>query len=283
MAGIEEWTAHLTAVRGKKTAEAYTLAARKFETFIGESGKLEPSTLADFAAHLSAKGMAAASVQLNTIGARQYAEFLRQRGVKVPAFGKPDMPKIEITDPPDLSDATIEGYMACAGDYPEPVCTALRLLPLTGVRVDECCTLRLDGVAGTPQGYVLQVGGKSKRWRQVPLLGRGAVLLKRFLLDARGALAGDVYLFPSSKGGPLRKAVLQEAIREIRVRLGVPDMTAHTLRHTYATRLTRAKVPTAVVARLLGHESTQTTQRYIHSDTADLFGAVAMLREPWAR
>lgn len=282
MAGLAEWTAHLS-VRSQKTREAYTLAARKFETFVAETGKLEKSTLADFAVWLTAGGMAPASVELNVTGARQYAAFLRDHGVALPEFSKVDLPKKEIKPPPNLSDATIEDFMMYAGDYPEPVATALRLLPLTGLRVDEACKLVLDDVQGTPHGYLIGVGGKSKTWRQVPLIGAGAGLLKRYLLGVRGNLAGTVYLFPSRDGSALRKERLQEAIQEIRARLGVPDMTAHTLRHTYATRLTRAKVPTAVVARLLGHESTQTTQRYIHSDAADLFGAVAMLKEPWAR
>lgn len=45
-------------------------------------------------------------------------------------------------------------------------------------------------------------------------------------------------------------------------------MTPHVLRHTAAMELLGAGVDTTVIAMWLGHESTQTTQVYLHAHMA---------------
>ena len=45
-------------------------------------------------------------------------------------------------------------------------------------------------------------------------------------------------------------------------------VTPHVLRHTAAMELLSAGVDTTVIAMWLGHESTQTTQRYLHAHMA---------------
>ena len=45
-------------------------------------------------------------------------------------------------------------------------------------------------------------------------------------------------------------------------------VTPHVLRHTTAMELLAAGVDTSVIALWLGHESTQTTQIYLHADMA---------------
>jgi integrase len=47
-------------------------------------------------------------------------------------------------------------------------------------------------------------------------------------------------------------------------KLDLQDVTFHTLRHTFASRLVLKGVDIFTVSRLLGHESIKTTQRYAH-------------------
>lgn len=54
-------------------------------------------------------------------------------------------------------------------------------------------------------------------------------------------------------------------------------MTAHQLRHTFATELLRSDVDLEVIRQLLGHASLETTQRYLLADAARLRSAVAKL------
>jgi site-specific recombinase XerD len=50
--------------------------------------------------------------------------------------------------------------------------------------------------------------------------------------------------------------------------MGAKTISPHTLRHTCAMRLLHAGIDTTVIALWLGHESTQTTQIYVHADLA---------------
>ena len=56
------------------------------------------------------------------------------------------------------------------------------------------------------------------------------------------------------------------------------DVTIHTLRHTFASRLVQGGVDLFVVAALLGHSKVATTQRYAHLATHNLSAAIDTLQ-----
>lgn len=56
-----------------------------------------------------------------------------------------------------------------------------------------------------------------------------------------------------------------------------PAITPHALRHTTATRLTAAGVPTLTVAQIMGHRSLRTTQGYTHFEVDKLRAALGCL------
>jgi len=58
---------------------------------------------------------------------------------------------------------------------------------------------------------------------------------------------------------------------------GVKDLRFHDLRHSFATRLSRAGAPLQAVQKLLGHSRIQTTARYSHLGEEDLRAAVGRL------
>jgi integrase len=55
---------------------------------------------------------------------------------------------------------------------------------------------------------------------------------------------------------------------------GLPGVSCHTLRHTFATRLVVAGVPLGVVKELMRHSSINMTMRYSHAQMDHLRGAV---------
>jgi len=101
-------------------------------------------------------------------------------------------------------------------------------------------------------------------------------------------LDGDVLRLPDSKTGekpvylpPAAMAVIARLPRTrsgtltgildpkkfwegIRTRAGCPDLRMHDLRHTFASAAISAGLTLAQIGELLGHSSTQTTQRYAH-------------------
>ncbi|MER5347607.1 tyrosine-type recombinase/integrase [Streptomyces mirabilis] len=98
-------------------------------------------------------------------------------------------------------------------------------------------------------------------------------MLKTWLKERRGE-QGDP-LFPTRRGTPLsRDAVERLVTKHTRTAattcpsLADKHVTPHTLRHSTAMALLHAGVDISVIALWLGHESTETTQIYLHADMA---------------
>jgi integrase len=64
---------------------------------------------------------------------------------------------------------------------------------------------------------------------------------------------------------------------------GIDGLRFHDLRHTHATRLLRATGNLALVKRMLGHRSIETTLRYEHSNAEDVGLVSSGLRVPKSR
>jgi integrase len=60
-------------------------------------------------------------------------------------------------------------------------------------------------------------------------------------------------------------------------RLGIPDASFHTLRHTAASWLVQQGVDLYAVGQLLGHKTPRMTQRYAHLSPDYMAGAVGKL------
>lgn len=79
-----------------------------------------------------------------------------------------------------------------------------------------------------------------------------------------------VNLFRAPIGSPMTRANVNELVGRLKKWTGIAHFSPHACRHTYATRLLRAKVPIEVVAELLGHASSQTTAEiYSHLSVED--------------
>ena len=88
---------------------------------------------------------------------------------------------------------------------------------------------------------------------------------------AAGKLWSDEYglVFTREDGSPIPYRTIADRISRIGKQIGVPDLTAHSLRHTYATDCNDAGISAKTVAAALGHKSTAiTTDRYTHNTKA---------------
>lgn len=66
-------------------------------------------------------------------------------------------------------------------------------------------------------------------------------------------------MFPNGTGGYLDRKMPQERVRKICKKYNFKDLTLHSIRHTYATRLFENGVSPKVVQTLLGHKNIDTT------------------------
>jgi len=144
----------------------------------------------------------------------------------------------------------------------------LEMLFATGVRISELINLKLDKIDKEGKIFIL---GKGKKERFVYLTPRAFKHLKKYLtirhsespfvfIPYRGANASD------EKNKKISKRYLQAKIKRYRELLGINIPTsAHSLRHGFATYLAESGANPVAIQILLGHESLDTTTRYVHA------------------
>jgi integrase len=142
---------------------------------------------------------------------------------------------------------------------------AVSLMLHAGLRVEEVSLVTAEDITiNERSGNVLVRNGKGSKERTVPLN-----------LIARNALASYLDLKPVSVTlFDLSTRTLQRIVNEIGQRINVPDVTPHWLRYTFAKRLEKTGVPIETIRDLLGHNSIETTRRYLRSSMDDLQSAV---------
>jgi integrase len=79
-------------------------------------------------------------------------------------------------------------------------------------------------------------------------------------LAAGGGFADGGLVFCDPHGQPLKPATVSRRFERLVREVGLPQLTLHGLRHTFATLALRAGVPSKVVAEVLGHASARTTE-----------------------
>jgi len=140
----------------------------------------------------------------------------------------------------------------------------------TGMRNSELRELRReDVVVGT--GAHVRCFGKGRKMRCTPIRPDVLTVLKDWLQRHPGKPEDP--LFPSSRGGRMSADALQKLVSRhaAAASRGCPSLqkkcvTPHTLRHAAAMNLLTHGVDLTVIALWLGHESSETTQIYLHAD-----------------
>ena len=148
---------------------------------------------------------------------------------------------------------------------------ALLLLAVqTGLRNSEITSLRRKDVELSAGAHVRCLG-KGRKMRCTPLRPDVTSVLKEWLSGQAGK--PEDLVFPSSNGGRMSADALQRLVtkhaataRRTCPSLNGKTVTPHTLRHGAAMALLQHGVDITVIALWLGHESSDTTQIYLHAD-----------------
>lgn len=144
----------------------------------------------------------------------------------------------------------------------------LEMLFSTGMRISELINLKSIQIDKTGRIFIL---GKGKKERFVYLTPRAEKYLKRYF-EIRG-ITDSPYLFLPYRGKNIhvkdRKIspnYLQEKVKRYRELLGsnIP-ISCHSIRHAFATYLAESGASPVAIQILLGHESLDTTTRYVHA------------------
>lgn len=149
--------------------------------------------------------------------------------------------------------------MVAEGSLSVSAANAVRLLLLTGARLNEILTARWAWV--DRERHVLALPD-SKTGAKPVYLSDAALAV----LDDQSVMTRDSeYLFPGT-GAEGRMINLRKPWTRICERAGLDNVRLHDLRHTAASIAVGQGASLPVIGRLLGHSQAQTTQRYAHVD-----------------
>lgn len=137
----------------------------------------------------------------------------------------------------------------------------LLLLYTSGMRISEALSIRFHIWRGTDSS--LQILGKGKKERIVPLMKLVRERVNRYLRLCPHSICGKQKIFVGKRGGELRPEVIQAYVRSLRHTLS-SSVTPHSFRHAFATHLLQNGADLRSIQELLGHERLSTTQIYTH-------------------
>ena len=143
----------------------------------------------------------------------------------------------------------------------------LEVLFSTGMRIAELCRLNKADIDKTGRIFII---GKGKKERFVYLTPRAKQQLERYLLIRDDGYQALFIPYSGPNVSSVKKRLstnyIQAKIKEYREKLKINVPTsAHSLRHGFATYLAEKGASAAAIQILLGHESLDTTTKYVHA------------------
>jgi len=143
----------------------------------------------------------------------------------------------------------------------------MEMLFSTGMRISELVNLKLSQIDDEGKIFIL---GKGKKERFVYMTPRAVHYLNEYL-KIRDSSSPFVFVPYRGSNTPdknkkISTSYIQYKIKRYRELLGINVPTsAHSLRHGFATYLAESGANPAAIQILLGHESLDTTTRYVHA------------------
>lgn len=209
---------------------------------------------------------------------RFYAWALQARLISDdPALALHFAKRMTNTQPQALNKEEIHALLRAAGLSTHGLAirnyAIVQLMLQTGLRVAEVKNLIFrDVVIRERSGFVTIVDGKGRKHREIPLNSVARRALTSYL-ETRAAIAADDSLFTTKRGVSGTVRALQQLITGLAIRANITriNVTAHTLRHTFAVQFLQANPGCLVeLAMLMGHESIDTTAIYTRASKEKL-------------
>jgi integrase/recombinase XerC len=253
----------------------YRLDLEDFRKFLGEAPleKIDYLMLRKYLALLKERNLSARSLGRRLSALRSFFRFLSREGyLKANPVSMLSSPKLQKHLPQFLTEDEVIKLINSVFVGEELDEKALRDKAILetfyscGIRISELAGLDIsdiDFIAG-----VIKVLGKGRKERIVPV-GDIAIAAIRKYIQSREREDKALFLNKNSRRISIRgvRNIVGKYIRLAGIKQGV---SAHTLRHSFATHLLNRGADLRTVQELLGHVNLSTTQIYTHLTTEKL-------------
>lgn len=165
-----------------------------------------------------------------------------------------------------LDEAKVSGVYEL---YYIELATGLRRGELLGLKWEDidltAGVIRVRRQVSRIDGKIVEAPLKTKNAYRTVTISPQAVEV----LNAQKAKTNDEYVFPSPSGGPISPDSVNNMLKRVLKRAGIPRVRFHDLRHTFATLALQNGVDIKTVSGMLGHFSAGfTLDTYAHVTTA---------------
>jgi integrase/recombinase XerD len=264
----------------ENTVLAYDRDLRRFIEWLGNR-RIEGLTISDLASYpawLTQQELAPASISRHVVSLKVFFRYLQLESVltenQAELLGTQKLwQRVPTVLSPDEIDTLLTAPKP-PQPWPRRDRALLEMLYATGCRVSELSMLKVRDLHLDERFCVCH--GKGDKQRVVPLGKKAVAAVQAYLQHERPKLAArqpapSMFLLLSSRGARLRRERIWELIKTYAKQTGCsPDLSPHSLRHSFATHLLAGGADLRQVQEMLGHASIATTQIYTHVDHSRL-------------
>jgi site-specific recombinase XerD len=217
--------------------------------------ELGETAIKQYLAHLQLRGAGPETVKMNVAGLKFLYGVTLDRAKVAERLPWPKVPQKK---PDILSGSEVERLLKAVPSLVPAM--ALTTAYGAGLRISEVCRLRAEDI-DSKRGLIHVRLGKGGKDRYVMLADRLLVTLREYWARVRPQ---GGWLFPGAKRGqPLTAEAVRKSLERARKAIKLRKrVTAHGLRHAFATHLLEAGTDVRIIQVLMGHASIRTTARY---------------------
>lgn len=260
----------------ENTINSYLNDLKQFETFLAKHHKITKiefvgeKEINGFLKSISKKYKSSTySRKLTTL--KQYFHFLKiEQIIPENYMQNISSPKIESTLPDVLSVREVIALMDAIKEGPLYLRNnaLIELIYGSGLRVSELLNIKISDIHFN-ENYIV-IKGKGNKERFVPITSAASKALKLYMSNSRQELYDKAKvktknLFLNQYGNPLSRQGFHKLLVTLKKDANIETaLSAHTLRHSFATHLLENGMDLRSLQLILGHEDISTTQIYTH-------------------
>jgi integrase/recombinase XerD len=268
---IREFLSYIQVEKGlsANTLQSYRRDIARLQNWAEKKGKrieeLERKDMREWIASMSREGLAPSSISRAASAARGLFRFLMLDGhVQRHPVEDIHTPQRNANLPKFLTEEEMERLLFAPDIKTELGVrdrAMLELMYAAGLRVSELCGLRVADI--DLDGAIVTCHGKGSKQRRIPV-GKSAVHWVQRYLRVREQLGVDSPILFLNRARALTRQLAWSIIKTHAAKAQVPDISPHTLRHSFGTHLMQHGADSRSVQAMLGHADISTTEIYTH-------------------